>query len=139
MEKKSNRFCFIKPNEGAVLIKITVTDALMAGGDFKIVKKDTKEVLEQFKVNFDFKKPFEKTLKPNLSAMNFAGMVWQILTCSSNMHVKDGAIKIEFFQNGKPCNLNSSITGRFDNIAPCQLKSPSSYQDSLVFVLKTDA
>ncbi len=138
MEKKSNRFCFVKPNEGPVTIKITATDALMAGGDFKIVKKDSKEVIEQFKVSFDYNKPFEKTIKAQLSTLNFAGMVWQILSCSTNIHVKDGAIKIEFFQNNKPCNVNSSIVGRFENIAPCQLKSPSTYQDSLVFVLKTE-
>lgn len=139
MDKKSNRFCFVKPNEGPVTVRITATDALMAGGDFKLVKKDTKEIIEQFKVSFDHKKPFEKVFKCTLQSMNFAGMVWQILTCSTNIHVKDGAIKIEFFQNNKPCSVNSQIVGRLENIAPCQVKTPSSYQDSMVFVLKTDA
>lgn len=138
MEKKQNRFCFIKPNDGPVTIRITVTDQIMAGGDFKLVKKDSKEVIDQFKIKLDYKQPFEKSFKSPLASMNFGGLVWQILCCSMNPAVKDGAIKIEFFQNKKPCSTNSSIVGRIDNIAPCQVKNPSSYSDSMIFVIKTE-
>ncbi len=138
MDKTQTRFCFIKEKEGPVTMRITVTDQLMAGGDFKLVKKDSKKIIDQFKIKLDHKQPFEKTIKAQMSAINFAGLVWQILCCSTNPAVKDGAIKIEFFQNRKPCSTNSSIVGRLDNIAPCAVKNPSAYADSMIFVIKTD-
>jgi hypothetical protein len=137
MEKKATNFCFVKPEDGALSIKITVTDQLKAGGDFKIVKKDTKEVIDQWKVSLDYTLPFEKTLKVPLKELNFSAIVWQVLTCSQNMAVKDGAIKIEFSQMGKPCATTVQCVGRLDNIAPCKIKAPSSYTDSVMAVLKT--
>lgn len=136
MEKKGNKFVFLKPEDGSVSVRITITDQLMAGGEFKLLKKDNNEVLDVWKVNMDHKQPFEKIVKVPLKELSFANLVWQILTCSQNPAVKDGAIKIEFLQSQKPCNSSINIVKRFDNIAPCKLKSPNSYADGITFVLK---
>lgn len=136
MEKKGNKFVFLKPEDGSVSVRITITDQLMAGGEFKLFKKDNAEVLDVWKVNMDFKQDYEKIIKVPLKELNFANLVWQMLTCSQNPAVKDGAIKIEFLQSQKLCNSSINVVKRFDSIAPCKLKSPNSYADGITFVLK---
>lgn len=137
MGTKGNKFVFLKPDEGSVSVRITVTDQLKAGGEFKLLKKDTNEILDVWKFNMDYKQPFEKVIKTQLKDMGFSALVWQILACSENPAVHDGAVKVEFFQLNKPCSVTVNSVSRFDSIAPCKFKSPVSYPDAITFVVKS--
>lgn len=134
----TGKFVFLNPEIKLVSLKIDISEQLMCGGEFRVLDKENTKTLESFKFNADWKNPFEKIIKTPISHLNFSYLVWQILICSNNKTMSDVAIRIGFFQDGKECSY-STIKPVFNsnNIAPCALKNPNKYEDSIIFVLKS--
>jgi hypothetical protein len=137
MPEKKIRFCFIKEDDGEVKVKFKAGISLAAGADFKIYSSDGKTVLDSFKMSAEnFKYDFKK-ISLSFGQLNRALLVWQVLVCATNPRVSEGIIDVEIHQAGKPCSTTIPGETEYKNIPPCVINNPATFNDGLMFVVRT--
>lgn len=136
MARVSQRFCFLQPTDGIIEIKLSVSDHILAGGDFRITKRDSTEILEKWKMSADSGNAGIKILSNVANKLNFCSMVWQVLCCSSNKDIGEATLRVEILQGSKPATLNAPIFVNLEKVAHCQLKMPVQWNDVITFVEK---
>lgn len=138
MGQNTNKFVFVKEVDGIITLHVSITECLKAGGEFTLFSKDTRNVLGKWKVSIGASGHTEVPIKVPLHNMQFSVLVWQLLTCSTNPALDDGAIRIEFSQGNKTCKQSVLTEANLTNIAPCIFRHPTSYKDAITFVIKKD-
>jgi hypothetical protein len=129
-------FCFIDPEGATVSVKMLMSNALMAGGDFKIFYKDSTKVLENWKMSGDSKNPDEKILRTKKFDLNKSKLAWNILTCSKDADIYTGVIEIKVYQGLEECKMNYPARQKIENIPPCKIKGAQETKGSLTFFIK---
>lgn len=131
-------FCFIDPKGPSILVRMSISHALMAGGDFKIFYKSTTKVLENWKMSGDAKNPDERILRTKKMELNKSKLVWSILTCSTNPDVYTGVAEIKVYQGRDECKMTYPARQKVENIPPCKVKGVQEISGSLTFIIKTE-
>jgi hypothetical protein len=138
MPEKKIKFCFLKPGGGEIKVKFKAGISLAAGADFRIYASDGKTELDNFKMSAENYKYDLKKINLTAEKLNRAYLVWQALVCATNPRVSEGVIEVEIQQDGKPCTLTFPGQKDLKNIPPCSMNNPAGFNDSLMFVLKTE-
>jgi hypothetical protein len=129
-------FCFIDPEGASITVRMSVSRALMAGGDFKIFYRDTTKVLESWKMSGDDKNPDERILRTKKMDLNKSKLAWNILTCSKDADVFSGVLEIKVYQGRDECQITYPARQKVENIPPCKVKGVQEAKGSLTFFIK---
>ena len=127
------RTCQIDPNGGTVEIKLSVDNALISGGDFKIYDFNSGTLNENFKMHTDT--TGTTSHQSILAPANLVGQVlsWQILTCSPVI-TNSGTLTLEIFQNGNLCTTLPAATYNLSSVPNCSLNQALPVQGGLHFI-----
>lgn len=129
-------YCFIDPEGASVSVRMEMSKALMAGGDFKIFYRETTKAIESWKLSGDFKNPDERILRTKRQDLNKSKLAWNILTCSTDPDIYTGFINIKVFQGPDECKMTYPAKQKIENIPPCKVKEMQSMNGSLTFFIK---
>lgn len=129
-------YCFIDPEGASVSVRMEMSKALMAGGDFKIFYRETTKAIESWKLSGDFKNPDERILRTKRQDLNKSKLAWNILTCSTDPEIYTGFINIKVFQGPEECKMTYPAKQKIQNIPPCKVKEMQSTKGSLTFFIK---
>lgn len=129
-------FCFIDPEGSSITVRMSISRALMAGGDFKIFYRDTTNVLESWKMSCDAKNPDERILRTKKLDLNKSKLVWNVLTCSSDSDVYTGVLEMKVYQGREECKMTYPSRQKVENIPPCKVKGVQEVSGSLTFFIK---
>jgi hypothetical protein len=127
------RTCQINPNGGPVEISLSVNNALISGGDFKIYDFNSGAVNENFKMHTDTSGT--NTHQSMVMPSNLIGQVlsWQILTCSPII-TNSGILNVEVFQDGNPCSMNPLAMYNLNSVPNCSINQALPVQGGLHFI-----
>jgi|GEM_PF-3370807 hypothetical protein len=129
------RLCLINPDNGPISIGISLSSALMCGGNFKITAP-SKFVIDDFKMSADDTDSEHYIIHCNPNDLNKAQLSWQLLYCSKATNISEGSIVFDFYQMGNRCKQNLESVWYFRNIPACQLRNPASFQGIITFAIK---
>ncbi len=97
-----SRTCKIDPNGGSVTIKLSVTNALISGGDFRIYGFSDGIVTEQFKLQTGNTGNAEQVSVQTAANLVNQVLSWEVSTCAPVV-TDSGVVAIEVYQNGNLC------------------------------------
>lgn len=112
------RTCKIDPSGGGVTIKLSVTNALISGGDFKIYGFSDGVVSEQFKLQTGNTGTAEKVSAQ--AAANLVNQVlsWEVSSCAP-VATNSGVVTIEIYQNDQLCPSLPPANYPLTNVPDC--------------------
>lgn len=127
------RTCQINPTGGPVVVKLSVSNALISGGDFKVYDFNSGIVNENFKLHTDNSgvDSHQIVIQPS----NLVGQVlsWQILTCSP-IATNSGVLNVEVFQNNILCATIPPATYNLGSVPNCSVNQALPVQGGLHFI-----
>ena len=128
-----SRTCKISAQNGQVVVKLSVNNALISGGDFKIYDFNTGHVNESFKIQTDVTGSGSHNVI--ISAADLVGQVlsWQVLTCAPVI-TNSGTLTIEIFQNNAACDITPPASYPLNNVPNCSLNQSLPVQGGLHFI-----
>lgn len=139
IKDNKQRYCLFTAEAGPVVLTLTVSKALLAGGDFKVYGADRTQVIEQFKLSASGDAEASYTISIGPDRMNKAHLVWCIMHCVKHPSMTEGSIRLHFEQLNGKCTITDKCEWEVENVPPCAVNNPNSLCGSISFILKTKA
>ncbi len=131
----ATKYCIIEPSDYAVTLEVVVEPHIVAGGDFQLINAEDNSEIKRWKMSVDFDDPAQKRIHSSPQELHKTILTWQMLCCSKDKDIFEGAIKFSIKQNKKQCKVTEPLKFTRVNIPPCKLKQPDSFNGSLVFII----
>ncbi|MES2002873.1 MAG: hypothetical protein V4450_00025 [Bacteroidota bacterium] len=112
------RTCKIDPTGGKITIKLSVTNALISGGDFKIYGFSDGIVTEQYKLQTGNTGTVEKDLVQTAAKLVDQVVSWEVSSCAP-LVTNSGIVTIEIYQNGQLCPSLPTANYTLSNVPNC--------------------
>lgn len=127
------RICNINPGGGPVTIRLSVSNGLISGGDFKIYDFDTGIVHAHFKIATG--NTGSGTHESSMAPAQLTGQVlsWHVLSCSPVI-TDSGTVKIEIVQDNALCRMEPHAVYKLQNVPNCSINMALSTQGGLHFL-----
>jgi len=130
------RYCPYDLNAGSIFIKLSTSDGITAGAEFKLYKKDSLNYINIWKLKSKDGNPDIVEIDKPLLLLNKHIITWQVLYCSSQIDIYDGIIYIDFIQDENKLKSNIPTEKIVKNVPPCAIKRFDKFTDSLMFIAK---
>ena len=133
------RICFVDPAINSLEIVFSVLEPVAVGVHFKLFLEGQKHFIEDKKISLDNGGEIIKQVNTDITRLNKSVLTWQVLTCTKNLLNFKGTFNIELKQGKEICKMNESLETVLDNIPPCQINNPASFNGSVVLIFTPKA
>lgn len=134
MQEENKIFCVFSPFDGNFKISILADDFIVLGADFKILKTETKEVIENWKFSADKGKSAYYDLLTLPQDLHKCSVYWNILCCSRNPNKFMGRVQIKIMQGNKTLKTTTPTSYNLRNLPPCQLNGSEEFSGNFTFI-----